>query len=363
MKYLMMSAAVFAGALCVFAARLTDEGLTVHEWGTFTSVADSSGSPTDWNTLGCTSELPKFVEENRNGWIKVQARATVRMETPVIYFYSQREVDAHVKVSFPNGAITEWYPKASGNMNRWDPNLVGQTGGIEWKSVKVQPGATQEFRTENDGSRYYAARATDAAPVRVDNEQEKFLFYRGVARTGVPLKAQVREDSSVVIHNSGAAGVTDAIRFENRGGSLGYTRLSAIGNGVAADRPVLGRSATELRSEVEKMLFENGLYPKEAAAVIDTWRDSWFEEGSRIIYIVPENAVNAMLPLEIEPAPAKVKRVFVGRIELITPETKSLVSSALARNDRMALRAYGRFLEPIASAIGAKVNLSCSALQ
>ncbi len=33
------------------------------------------------------------------------------METPVIYFYSPREVVASVQVRFPYGVITEWYPE------------------------------------------------------------------------------------------------------------------------------------------------------------------------------------------------------------------------------------------------------------
>jgi hypothetical protein len=38
---------------------------------------------------------------------------TVRMETPVLYFYSPRETTVSVKVSFAKGTITEWYPHAS----------------------------------------------------------------------------------------------------------------------------------------------------------------------------------------------------------------------------------------------------------
>ncbi len=46
--------------------------------------------------------------------------------------------------------------------------------------------------------------------------------------------------------------------------------------------------------------------------MIDTWRDSWFEEGSRLIYILPESAVNAMLPLEIDPTPRTDRACVCG---------------------------------------------------
>ncbi len=35
------------------------------------------------------------------------------------------------------------------------------------------------------------------------------------------------------------------------------------------------------------MLIAQGLYQDEAQAMLETWRDSWFEEGSRLLYIVP----------------------------------------------------------------------------
>ena len=63
--------------------------------------------------------------------------------------------------------------------------------------------------------------------------------------------------------------------------------------------------------------------------MVETWRDSWFEEGTRLIYIVPSRAVDAFLPLHVDPAPSQLARVFVGRIELITSETKREVEVAI----------------------------------
>ena len=64
--------------------------------------------------------------------------------------------------------------------------------------------------------------------------------------------------------------------------------------------------------------------------MVETWRDSWFEEGTRLIYIVPSRVIHAVLPLQIEPGPSAVARVFVGRIELITPALKRTVTEATA---------------------------------
>ena len=86
--------------------------LTVHEWGTFTSVAGEDGSAVDWDALGCKDDLPGFVNDFGYRGFKWQLTGTVRMETPVLYFYSSRELDAHVKVAIPHGLITDWYPRA-----------------------------------------------------------------------------------------------------------------------------------------------------------------------------------------------------------------------------------------------------------
>jgi len=89
--------------------------------------------------------------------------------------------------------------------------------------------------------------------------------------------------------------------------------------------------------------------------MIETWRDTWFEEGSRLFYIVPSSHVDSILPLSITPAPAQVVRAFVGRIELVTPATERSIEAALAAHDGAALRKYGRFLYPIFNIMLAKL--------
>src|ERR1700733_16264317 len=130
--------------------------LTVHEWGTFTSVAGEDGSAIDWDALGGKDDLPAFVNDFGYRGFKWRLTGTVRMETPVMYFYSPRELNARVKVAFPQGLITEWYPRAEyevfqksrldgserrleSNLNGIDTTLRSLTGAIEWRNIKVQP--------------------------------------------------------------------------------------------------------------------------------------------------------------------------------------------------------------------------------
>jgi hypothetical protein len=85
--------------------------------------------------------------------------------------------------------------------------------------------------------------------------------------------------------------------------------------------------------------------------MVETWRDSWFEEGTRLFYIVSRKAVDAILPLDVTPAPAAIERVFVGRIELVTPTTEAVVRDAISANDTATLRKYSRFVDAIAGRI------------
>jgi len=102
------------------------------------------------------------------------------------------------------------------------------------------------------------------------------------------------------------------------------------------------------------MLVGMGLYAKEAHAMVETWRDSWFEEGTRIFYMVPRAQVDAALPLSIDPAPSRIARVFVGRIELLSPWMEANLTRALTAGDIPEVKKYGRFLSPFLQQIQRK---------
>ncbi len=320
--------------------------VTVHEWGTFTSIAGEDGTAIAWRTYGGPTDLPCFV--NSFGGFKGGLFGSVRMETPVLYFYGSRESSANVKILFPKGTITEWYPQESG---------MRSNGSIEWRDIRISPDAAPDFPAERGTSHYYAARQTDAAPLQVGSQKEKFLFYRGVGTFPLPISAKATGDGQILVKNLGADALEGLILFENRGGKLRYQFAGAVQNEIALDSESLQSNWAGLLMDLERILIEQGLYQREARAMIETWRDSWFEEGTRLFYIVPRRAIDAILPLDIQPAPSQIARVFVGRMEVITPAIREDVKQAIAKNDRSTLEKYGRFLEPIAKRIGAKSAL------
>jgi hypothetical protein len=337
-------------------ARPVYSSLTAHEWGTFTSVAGRDGSAVEWSPLTGSTDLPGFVEHFRNAGFKRGLRGTVRMETPVIYLYDSREETVSVKVAFAKGVITEWYPHASHvepTANMFDGTLYQPhtDGSIAWDSVTVSPSLRAEFPRENLGNHYYAARMASSTPLRVQTpageQQEKFLFYRGVSTFPVPVSATLITAGKLLVQNRSTEDIPNTILFERRGQKVGYRLGGALQKDAVLDPPELTGTIEDLGRELEGILVAQGLYQDEAHAMVETWRTSWFEEGSRLLYIVPRAFVDSVLPLSINPAPAQTARVFVGRLEIVTPATERAVETALAKHDSATLKLFGRFLEPI----------------
>jgi hypothetical protein len=324
-------------------------GLVVHEWGTFTSVAGEDGSAVEWVPPQGPRDLPCFVDRvraNIKGWLP----ATVRMETPVVYFYSTIEKTVDVKVRFRKGIISEWYPRAAVAPRSIEPMTLRNPaleGTIAWTDVKVLPRAAEEYPLESSANHYYAARKTDASPIQVGTEREKFLFYRGIGNFALPLAAKLAPDGRVTVTATAPQPLGDVMLFENTGRSTGSRALRSAGQHVTLERPVVSSRNGAVRATLERMLVANGLYAREAAAMVETWRDSWFEEGLRLFYIVPRSTIDDVLPLEVTPVPASTARVFVGRIELLTPAIVAEVKDAVIERHRAPIAKYGRFLKPI----------------
>ena len=336
----------------------SDNRLVVHEWGTFTSIAGKDGVALEWRPLNGSSDLPKFVHTMQEGIQglrhipnKADLVAQVRMETPVLYFYTQSDMDVSVKVDFPKGKITEWYPQAR-----------NVSAGVDWGKFKVMPGAALNFPVESAESHYYPARDTDSAPVQVCGtsgkpaQAEKFLFYRGVGTFDLPLSVKL-EGESIVLKNLGKDEIGHLIIFENRGGKIGYSLYDSFTGEITHERPALDKNVDSLLQDLKQILVSSGLYEKEAEAMIKTWRGDWFNEGTRVFYILPRALADAILPLTIDPRPTEVVRVLVGRAEVITPEMENRVRQqiSLLRDPSPQVRAatmqeirkYGRFYEPI----------------
>ncbi len=390
---LLVALALLAVASHLAAAPVPREGYVAHEWGTFTSVQAADGKPTEWNPL-TVAELPRFVYDLANSdarertanlrllSVKTSFRTLQRMETPVIYFYSDTPRTVDVTVNFPQGIVTEWYPQVK-PLPRPDPaKVLPQRNTLHWENIQVLPPAdVTELPAEASGSHYFAARETDANRVRVTTanggqETEKFLFYRGVGSFKAPLTVTMSDDGrEITVRNDGSVGLHHAFIYQlhDGRGSIQTVKSLATGESRTFSLPPidhqepLGQLRERLTRDLRSALVNEGLYQREAAAMVKTWDDSWLTEpGVRVLYTLPRDWTDRILPLRLDPVPREIVRVMVGRAELITPQ----VELALARETRRyvdgdaAARAeaignvrrlgLGRFLEPAIHRLVAK---------
>lgn len=340
--------------------------LTVHEWGTFTTVSGSDGELLP----GLEREehaLPPFVYSHAGfspatkGFTRPLANVTVKMETPVLYFYSAMPQTVDVRVGFNGGSISQWFPERSGGESLPAPLglggatlLVGEAleklltpldfakgyqGSAAWRVDVLAPGCVEENSVQRQWERpeiikalpaiehWQRARVAGANKVRGSKgEVEGFIFYRGVGNFSLPLKIKAGNER-LLLTNSGP----DAISF-----LLVYEKSPAFPRGVVRWNGPLQSGAREmvpLKSDhnpdatvalsqvFPRALEQAGLTAEEARAMIATWRESYFErDGLRVFWIVPRAFTDRVLPISISPEPEKLERVLVGRSEVLIPD-------------------------------------------
>lgn len=373
--------------------------LVVHEWGTFTSVQGGDGKLLRWQSEQI-GDLPRFIYNWRQPGLNRQAPSILtfgkggltglqRMETPVIYFYSNKELDADVTVKFPGGHITEWFPQAD---DVGEPGFVAKaaatvtknpTGGsvIRWQNVRVlpakaNPALASQMPTTTNATHYFAARETESAFVRVNDasstslpvQYEKFLFYRGTGDFATPLTVTTTDEGAVTVENTGTKPLAKMFLLHVKDGKAQWTSLPKLPphakqifgtlDAASAGEPrLIADVQKQLGDAMAEALTGEGLFPAEARAMVKTWSDSWFaEEGVRVLYILPRDWTDETLPMTLNPKPTELVRVMVGRAEVITPKLQKELAQALKLNqsgDKEAgerLQAYwkklGRFSGP-----------------
>jgi hypothetical protein len=398
-----------------FATR-SHEGFVAHEWGTFTSVQGGDGVLLDWRPLE-TSRLPKFVYDwtkpglNRRvgGQMLLQKQVILtlqRMETPVIYFYADNKQTVDVTVDFPQGKITEWYPQASQIGPSFVPtppavvkldgyahkvgvkrsftfasllkNPATDQSRARWAHIEILPAKKnaklmRSLPMDRSGSHYFAARETDASVLETDSlvatnpiaEHEKFIFYRGVGTFGTPLRVTMNTDNMVTITNKGTEPLRHLFVLSVENGAGKFTEVDGLASGetrpiqLNADEPCqpLEKVSAKLGERMADSLVSEGLYRREAVAMVNTWKDSWFaEDGLRVLYVLPRAWTDRTLPLKMNPAPRELVRVMVGRAEVLSPTLQKKLANDLAmaehgdneaRTQVLAeFKKLGRFAEP-----------------
>lgn len=314
--------------------------LTVHEWGTFTTLHASSGQRLSGLYLE-EEKLPSFVYQHslpgnindrliaNKGIFAEPVNVTVKMETPVLYFYAAEPATANVRVDFPGGSISQWYPQRTAG-DTLPPADAGKidfskklNGWIEWNNIQILAPNTKTALSPNpaqETATWTSPRATRANSVQVNGETEKFLFYRGLGNFSIPIAPVFLDNERLEIRNNGQDTIPFVWVYEQP--MLGPSRVWAAGK--IAPNAVLEVSEKNAKSanfeKFEQALVQAGLFPDEAQAMLQTWEKSYFQQpGLRVFWIVPKPVIDSLLPIQVAPAPAQLARVFVGRCDMLRP--------------------------------------------
>jgi hypothetical protein len=376
MKGALWFALVFALAAAGVVAKPAVPDLVVHEWGTFLAMQGSDGVTLD----GMYHEehaLPAFVHARSRDQLHLPS-AILKGETPVIYFYTSTPQRVRVGVRFPAGVWTQWYPQASvlaPTFAQAASPLEPRDGRILWCADLIPGTAPAPLASPPPGALWNYARDVDAATVKtVDRttgseraELEKFLFYRGLGSAPLPLRVSAADGGTLTWNDAripeGARHLF-VLRVERGRGVYRYLPAvngSGPGTGVLpsmAEALPLEEFSRRIGEELAARLVESGLYSKEARAMVNTWRSSYFKsDGARVLFVLPQRWTDRFIPLEMDPQPRELVRVMVGRVELLNPERERAVEAAvrdLGAGDAgararafAALRAQGRYAEPI----------------
>ncbi len=364
-------AALALTALAATARAQESAALTVHEWGTFTSLQDEAGRAigginTDDEPVPSfvhdvaeallipPTELPQTFSKGVAG---CHPDVTMRLETPVVYFHAPAGVSAtvDVHVGFQGGWLTQFYPQAAavapgvGGAWRFGHLTERTLGTLDWRGLRINAPGDGPETTER---MWLSPRAVQASDVRTqDGEHERFLFYRGVGHLDAPLRITRSADGGTLsVSQTGnpvsVAGAVDQLWLVDirPDGTAAYRTLRPGRRPIIrldeqplastpADFPAEDYATTtvqRLRADLRAALVADGLFEDEADALLNTWEVSYFKSaGERLFFLVPQPWTDTVLPLSISGV-THVTRVMVGRIELVTPHQRELLARLAA---------------------------------
>lgn len=348
--------------------------IVAHEWGTITTRHAPDGTPMGrLNRIDSSDALPSFVHRYepaqtannpekslvKTSLVPGRPDVTMRLETPVIYFYPPRggtQPAFDVTVRFRGGVVNEFYPDAEASvavdvervqmkMNAgllpptWDGEVLDNyvVGRLLWRDVHL---ATSTSLPSTSSHVWLAPRSVHATDVISHaGEGERYLFYRGVAHLDALVQTQlestelrllaprrlewmhrpsmtiaklwlvdIRPDGSIAFREH------EPLTIDKGASSKELTRLPLPS---AGDYSVGNVNA--LRQVMKRALVDAGLFEPEADAMLETWKHSYFQNpGLRLFYLVPDEWLGYFLPLNVS-VPHQLTRVIVGRIDLLRP--------------------------------------------
>jgi len=175
-----------------------------------------------------------------------------------------------------------------------------------------------------------------------NGERERHIFYRGLGRFRGPVSVK-SDEQKIYVENLSEEKIPAAWVLRSDGSGLGVVRSLGpiLPNSVVStfidSGLILGENSLDVLNKyidtasvmITTELEKAGLFKLEAQAMIDTWKNSYLRSsGSRVLYIAPQTYPDKLLPMDIHPRPSGIKRVLVGRVELLLQSEVHLLAEA-----------------------------------
>jgi hypothetical protein len=252
------------------------------------------------------------------------------VDKPVIYVHVDPDTSPfslRVRARLRAGRVTEHWPPAvlgSGGVS-WSVRVSSCPEEVDWPTSAACDLAADPV-CERAELREYAT--SDAACLEVGATVARLLFYRGaLSLPALPLSVE-HEGAALRVR-----GVPPSVVLYTRGRRGGIVtwaegeELAAIPEGEGA------LDGDGLNAALAEALRVGGLTEPEVDAFMRAWSEELFDQSwalvrrdillhpppPSLVYVLPEPLVDALVPLEIEPAPRSLRRVFVVRVLLPSP--------------------------------------------
>jgi hypothetical protein len=307
------------------------KGFLVHEWGVFRVHDDVELANADLRQQW--DELPPFVygQTMRRDFPRHWDRVQVEVLKPVIFLHAPRLMTAELRVDFPSGTPAVWWPATEnpayhGNELEVPRKPERPVRSLQWKlHLQQPPWKSSPLVGPKPLSRGHwmqtlrEVRCDDVyAPVGERNaglEREKFVYYDGVLPAIHALSVKL-EGGRATLTNRAKFTTFDVWVVDNRDPSKPrLARLPRLGAGESKDVELAPAVREAPRDDfadaaLTAQLKDAGLNEDEAGALTTIWADDFFRgPGLALLYRLPQEEYDRMLPLTVKPRPEQVVRV------------------------------------------------------
>ncbi len=267
---------------------------------------------------------------------------------PVIYAHLLGDAPPQtlrIGIKLFGGAVYEHWPAGtiapanSGETLSWEAQIkpASDCTELQWpKAEGTDCGSPDDDYCELSEIANY--KTDDGACIVVGDKAHDHLFYRAGAQFGkMSIAASRADDGSVTVkpvEDKGAPAWFVHIRRE--GNAVEATRYNLTADGIVLPAKGLaegGEAVADPSAWLAQVLSDGGLTPDERDAFIRAWDSTLLRplpttpgdplappglSGSRdaLLYVMTSAELEQVAKLEVEPAPAAIKRVFLGHIDL-----------------------------------------------